>query len=172
MLFCSLSLLGMVAIGSITFERTISEVHPGFNGSVVFDHGCTKKDQYGSNDCTLNWGETYNVTYQGTMGQDITAGAKFSIEAKVLFEKVNIDCAFCGKNCTFSILTHDVNIKMPDCPIKATNASQTLAAFTLPATDPLPVNLKVQGSGTANLADGSVLLKGSFTADAAKVEYE
>merc|ERR1719397_1550444 len=132
MLFC-LSLLGMVAIGSITFDRTITNVHAGFNGSVTLDHGCTKKDQYGSNDCTLNWGESYNVTYQFVLGEDITAGANFSISAKISFEKVDINCNFCGKNCSFTILDQDVNLAMPDCPIKAGYLPQTITSFTLPA---------------------------------------
>jgi len=153
-----LSFLSMVALCNITFKRTISDVHTGFNGSLVFDHGCESKDQYGSNDCTLNWGETYNVTYQDVRGMDITAGANFSIEAKVSFEKVNINCALCGANCTFTVVKKTISIPMPDCPIKATSTPQTIATFTLPKKDPLPIKVKASGEGTSYLADGSEIL--------------
>eukprot|EP00495_Collosphaeridae_sp_1-RS-2012_P002322 TRINITY_DN201_c0_g1_i2.p1 TRINITY_DN201_c0_g1~~TRINITY_DN201_c0_g1_i2.p1 ORF type:complete len:173 (+),score=17.03 TRINITY_DN201_c0_g1_i2:65-583(+) len=172
MLFYAFSVLGMVAIGSIKLDRTIDNVHPGFNGSLIFDHGCDTKDQYGSNDCTLNWGETYHVAFQGSIGEDITAGAMFNIEAKVLFKTVNINCAFCGKNCTFTIESKDISIKMPDCPIKAGSEPQTLVNFTLPANDPLPIKVKAEGSGTGTLADGSVLVTGSFEAEVSKLALE
>lgn len=29
----------------------------------MISDGCTTKDQYGSNDCTLNWGSNYTITY-------------------------------------------------------------------------------------------------------------
>jgi hypothetical protein len=32
-------------------------------GSLTLDKGCTKKDAYGSNDCTLAWGAAYNAAY-------------------------------------------------------------------------------------------------------------
>ena len=45
--------------------------------------GCTSKDQYGSNDCTLAWGSNNTVKEDIIIAQTLTAASKFSYDVKV-----------------------------------------------------------------------------------------
>ena len=82
--FASLLLcLFAVASADIQFSRTIDTVAPGIEGSAVLSSGCTSHDQYGSNDCTLNWGEKLSIAVNATLGHDIVEGSTFSVDAKV-----------------------------------------------------------------------------------------
>ena len=60
MKFTAVLLICLFAVSSadIQFSRTVDTVAPGFEGSATLSTGCTSHDQYGSNDCTLNWGES------------------------------------------------------------------------------------------------------------------
>ena len=72
-----------VASADIEFSRTVDTVAPGLEGSLVLSSGCTSQDQYGSNDCTLNWGEKLSIAVNATLGHDIVKGTTFSVDAKV-----------------------------------------------------------------------------------------
>ena len=67
----------------IQFSRTVDTAAPGFEGTATLSTGCTSSDQYGSNDCTLNWGEKFTVAVNATLGNDIVKGTTFSVDAKV-----------------------------------------------------------------------------------------
>ena len=80
--FILLSLFA-VSTADIQFSRTVDTAAPGFEGTATLSTGCTSSDQYGSNDCTLNWGEKFTVAVNATLGNDIVKGTTFSVDAKV-----------------------------------------------------------------------------------------
>ena len=85
MKFTAVLLICLFAVSSadIQFSRTVDTVAPGFEGSATLSTGCTSHDQYGSNDCTLNWGEKLTIDVNATLSHDIVKGTTFSVDAKV-----------------------------------------------------------------------------------------
>jgi opacity protein-like surface antigen len=66
----------------VSFSRTVTDAS-GISGQLTFDKGCTKKDQYGSNDCTLAWGAAYTVGYNVKLTKDIVKGDQVMINMLV-----------------------------------------------------------------------------------------
>lgn len=59
--------------GAIQFSRTV-KLGPDVAGSVTIDKGCSSSDQYGSNDCELDWGSDYSITVNGTIKKAFNTG--------------------------------------------------------------------------------------------------
>lgn len=51
-----------VELGLKIVNLQVSKVAAGTVAKVTFNTGCTQNDQYGSNDCSLVWGNNYTVT--------------------------------------------------------------------------------------------------------------
>eukprot|EP00038_Savillea_parva_P007165 m.168266 g.168266 ORF g.168266 m.168266 type:complete len:169 (-) comp12934_c0_seq1:146-652(-) len=144
-----LAALCALASASLDFSRTVTKVASGSSAKVTFDKGCSQTDPYGSNDCSLDWGSDYTVTYNATF-PPITSGHKIAIALKVDgIIPFDVTCPACGGNCEFEvpIIKKQVNISLPPCPITSQVGSQH---FTLPS-DPLPVKVSIEG--TVSLLD-------------------
>ena len=148
------------ATADVEFTRTIDSVS-GAEGTLTLSSGCTASDQYGSNDCSLSWGEKVSVTVNATLDKDIPQGTTFSVDAKVDgLIPLKVNCPVCGGNCTVTIpiIKKTVTFAMPPCPIKANHIAMT-KAITLPTKSPVPIKSGVKG--TLTVGD---LLKVEFTA--------
>merc|ERR1712222_10808 len=123
----------IVQKGDITISRTIKSVNKA-KGTLTVDHGCTGKDAYGSNVCEMNWGETYNITIDAELDDDLNSNTKLNVNAKLDgLIPFKVSCAICGVDCTITIPIG----KFP-CPVKGGKVDQVLS-FTLPAKDPVPL---------------------------------
>ena len=146
-LFCAF--LATAAYADVEFSRTIDSV-TGAEGTLTLASGCTSSDQYGSNDCTLKWGEKVSAVVNATLEKDITQGTTFTVDAKVDgLIPLNFNCPVCGGNCsiTVPIIKKKVSFSLPPCPIKADHISKTLS-IQLPSKSPIPLKSKVTGTVT------------------------
>lgn len=144
-----------VVNADISLSRTFDKVAPGNKLMLLLSPGCATTDEYGSNDCDFKWGQKLDASVNGTLAQDLTSTAKFTVDAKV--DKIiplKFSCAMCGQNCSFEIpiVKQAVSFPMPPCPIQKENIAQSFSV-TLPATSPVPITVNVEGSVTVN--DGS-----------------
>lgn len=163
----ALSLSNVAA--DVVLSRTVNSVATGTSGLVTIAPAtaCTGSDQYGSNNCDVNWGQAYTVNYSYTLGADIVAGSTISIDAHIdTFIHFQHTCVACGGLCTVTvpIIGKKISYQMPDCPILAGSSPPTLLSFTLPSKSPIPVHTGVVGTLTANDAAGNVLANISLTA--------
>jgi hypothetical protein len=152
-------LLGLVA-ADVQLERSISSVGAGVSGDVFLDHGCTDKDAYGSNHCTLNWGDNATATIAYKVPTALTGKSVLKIDLKVSLLPLSATCAICGAPCELIIpvIKLPVTIDMPDCPISA-DAYSNLTAFSLPDTSPVPIKLKFTGTVELLDDDGNSIAK-------------
>jgi hypothetical protein len=126
-------------VTGIVFSRTVNSLSHA-TAVINIASGCTGSDAFGSNDCAFPYGSANSAKYDVELKEDITSGT-FTGDLKVnSVLPLNIDCAICGKNCTFvvPIIKKSVTFAMPDCPIKASIYKNT-TAFTLPAKNPIGV---------------------------------
>jgi hypothetical protein len=112
----------------------------------------------GSNNCDLDWGKPYDVTYNVSLERPITTGATISADLKASIIPLKFDCPACGGNCSVKIpiVGKTINIALPPCPINP-NALKGSKSITLPAKSPIPLKLDVKGSITVKNGDGTVL---------------
>ena len=112
----------------------------------------------GSNNCDLDWGKPYDVTYNVSLERPITTGATISADLKASIIPLKFDCPACGGNCSVKIpiVGKTINIALPPCPINP-NALKGSKSITLPAKSPIPLKLDVKGSITIKNGDGTVL---------------
>eukprot|EP00041_Stephanoeca_diplocostata_P039633 m.1637271 g.1637271 ORF g.1637271 m.1637271 type:complete len:197 (+) comp25649_c0_seq1:68-658(+) len=161
-IIASVALLALSVNGAIQFTRTVEKIAPGGSGDVVIgNNACTQKDQYGSNDCTLDWGQSYPITYNLSFPAPITAGHTISLQAKVEGLPLTINCAACGQKCEFKIpvIGKDVSIDLPPCPIQNQYNSTTINLDK----DPVPLKVSVSGSGQLKDQSGNTVDSISFT---------
>eukprot|EP01062_Namystynia_karyoxenos_P014403 TRINITY_DN1518_c0_g1_i6.p1 TRINITY_DN1518_c0_g1~~TRINITY_DN1518_c0_g1_i6.p1 ORF type:complete len:563 (+),score=216.43 TRINITY_DN1518_c0_g1_i6:73-1689(+) len=143
------------AAGSITFSRTVKQAPSYASGTVtVQGDACKSSDKYGSNDCTLSWGQSYTVAIDATLTQDIptgTAAADMKIDGLIPFKA---SCKICGENCTVTIpiVSKSFSFYPGDCPIKAGAIKNTTTAAIPAAPSGLP---KTSVKGTVTVKDGS-----------------
>ena len=144
----------------IEFSRTITAI--GEDGTLDLelqgDSGdeCASEDEYGSNDCKFDWGETITGSFAGTLGNPIEEGSTLNVNLKV--NKViswKFSCAACGANCstTVPVVNEPVNFAMPDCPLPAGVIDVPLEA-ALPDSSPLPAG-KVTAVGSIGVKDAA-----------------
>lgn len=152
-LFVLVGLLGMV-VAQISFSRTVNSIS-GMDFNLMISPGCKNEDKYGSNDCTLEWGQTVNITANGTLDQDLEEGATFLLAAKIdNIVPFKVSCPVCGANCSFEIpvIGTKVNLPMPPCPIKAATFFKKLSEV-MPKKNPLGLKVGL----TAAISIGSLL---------------
>eukprot|EP01062_Namystynia_karyoxenos_P014400 TRINITY_DN1518_c0_g1_i3.p1 TRINITY_DN1518_c0_g1~~TRINITY_DN1518_c0_g1_i3.p1 ORF type:complete len:563 (+),score=254.98 TRINITY_DN1518_c0_g1_i3:73-1689(+) len=143
------------AAGSITFSRTVKQAPSYASGTVtVQGDACKSSDKYGSNDCTLSWGQSYTVAIDATLTQDIptgTAAADMKIDGLIPFKA---SCKICGENCTVTIpiVSKSFTFYPGDCPIKAGSIKNTTTAAIPAAPSGLP---KTSVKGSVTVTDGS-----------------
>ena len=145
--FILFAVMATVAYGNIQFSRTVDSV-TGAEGTLTLASGCTSSEQYGSNDCTLTWGEKVTATVNATLDKDITQGTTFTVDAKVDgLIPLKFTCPACGGNCsiTVPIIKKTVSFALPPCPIKADHIAKTFSA-QLPSKSPIPLKSKVTGT--------------------------
>eukprot|EP00469_Lotharella_globosa_P007556 CAMPEP_0167785556 /NCGR_PEP_ID=MMETSP0111_2-20121227/8297_1 /TAXON_ID=91324 /ORGANISM="Lotharella globosa, Strain CCCM811" /LENGTH=166 /DNA_ID=CAMNT_0007676829 /DNA_START=21 /DNA_END=521 /DNA_ORIENTATION=+ len=146
-------LLALVAKADIKFSRTVDTVEAGTSGTATLDHDCSSSDAYGSNDCDLKWGSTYNATINIVTNEVLYHNSTVTVDMKIdSIIPFKFSCAACDANCTIDIpiVKKTETFAMPDCPIAGgLNLTQT---FTLPSSSPSPVKASV--SGTAEITNG------------------
>ena len=150
----------------VQFSRTISDVAPGNTGEVIITPGCSSKDQFGSNDCDLNWGSTYTASVNATLGQDLGADVTFTVDMKLDgLIPFKFTCHVCGANCTVTvpIVKKTVTFQTGPCPIKATSITKQLP-ITLPSKSPVPISAGAKGTisldgNNGKLAQVAVVVK-------------
>ena len=139
--------------------------HRDFPRVVLFDEKYAHRDfpsvsttTTGSNNCDLDWGKPYDVTYNVSLERPITTGATISADLKASIIPLKFDCPACGGNCSVKIpiVGKTINIALPPCPINP-NALKGSKSITLPAKSPIPLKLDVKGSITVKNGDGTVL---------------
>eukprot|EP01060_Flectonema_neradi_P035332 TRINITY_DN647_c0_g1_i1.p1 TRINITY_DN647_c0_g1~~TRINITY_DN647_c0_g1_i1.p1 ORF type:complete len:170 (+),score=33.36 TRINITY_DN647_c0_g1_i1:63-572(+) len=138
------------ASADLEITRDVKSIMSGLSGSVIVSSGCSKQDQYGSNDCDLKWGSNYTVSLNATLPEDVTTGATFHVD--ILLDglvKAEFTCPLCGGNCSFEVAKHKQNFAMPPCPLVKAGHFQQVANFTLPADAPAKVGFK----GTVSAKD-------------------
>lgn len=110
--------LASVACAQITVSRTVEKIDHA-KGAVTLSAGCTGKDDYGSNDCTLDWLTNYTVTAAVELDEDITAGT-LSVDLKLegIFP-LSFSCPVCNGVCSteIPIVKKTISFKTPPCPI-------------------------------------------------------
>jgi len=149
MLATAVAFLGLYASSvdaGLTASRTVNALNHA-SAKLTIDQGCASSDQYGSNDCSFRWGDSFNVDYAVVLQEDITGGS-IEIDAKVnKYIPFQASCAPCGAPCdiTVPIIQQNVTIDFPPCPITATELADSIPAV-LPASNPLGVKLHVAGS--------------------------
>eukprot|EP01062_Namystynia_karyoxenos_P014401 TRINITY_DN1518_c0_g1_i4.p2 TRINITY_DN1518_c0_g1~~TRINITY_DN1518_c0_g1_i4.p2 ORF type:complete len:564 (+),score=226.69 TRINITY_DN1518_c0_g1_i4:73-1692(+) len=143
------------AAGSITFSRTVKQAPSYASGTVtVQGDACKSSDKYGSNDCTLSWGQSYTVAIDATLTQDIptgTAAADMKIDGLIPFKA---SCKICGENCTVTIpiVSKSFTFYPGDCPIAKGSIKNTTTAAIPAAPSGLP---KTSVKGSVTVTDGS-----------------
>lgn len=150
------SALLAVCNADIKFSRTINTITDATADVTI--SGCAATDKYGSNNCDLDWGKPYDVTYNVSLERPITTGATISADLKASIIPLKFDCPACGGNCSVKIpiVGKTINIALPPCPINP-NALKGSKSITLPAKSPIPLKLDVKGSITVKNGDGTVL---------------
>mmetsp|Transcript_31700 Transcript_31700/g.54650 ORF Transcript_31700/g.54650 Transcript_31700/m.54650 type:complete len:174 (-) Transcript_31700:159-680(-) len=151
----ALASLTPVALGSgVSFSRTVTEIADDSSFALKFDSGCSSSDDYGSNDCSFNWGDEVTGSVDGELGHDLNDGSVFDVDLKV--DRIiswKFSCAACGANCTTTIpvVNQDVNFAMPDCPIAADSISEVIDQV-LPTDSPTD-GIKVSATGSVDVKD-------------------
>lgn len=148
----------------IQVSRTVKSLNK-IKGKVSLDTGCKSSDDYGSNDCELDWGSTYNVTYDLELDEDLDEktilNVDLTLDGLIPFKA---SCAICGKDCTLTIPIIKKTVTIPfskvDCPVKAGKLSGNVA-LALPANDPVPLTISVKGEAT--FTDGAGTQLGDLT---------
>ena len=127
-------LLGL-ATASVQIERTVSGVPSDVTGSLLLDHGCASADQFGSNQCSLNWGDNATATIAYQLPRTLTEKSMLHLDVKVLGMPLSATCQICNKKCELKIpvIGIPVEIDMPPCPIAS---NTTIAPFSLPNASP------------------------------------
>ena len=118
----------------------------------------SSKDQYGSNDCDLNWGQAYTVSINATLGQDLGSDATFSVDMKLDgLIPLKFTCHVCGANCTITvpIVKKTVTFETGPCPIKAQPVTLQ-KDITLPAKSPVPISAGAKGKITVQDGSGTM----------------
>eukprot|EP01065_Artemidia_motanka_P049646 TRINITY_DN8290_c0_g1_i1.p1 TRINITY_DN8290_c0_g1~~TRINITY_DN8290_c0_g1_i1.p1 ORF type:complete len:542 (+),score=223.40 TRINITY_DN8290_c0_g1_i1:88-1713(+) len=143
------------AAGSITFSRTVESIPSYASGTVtVAGSACTGSDKYGSNDCTLNWGTSYDVSIDATLTQAIPSGsvaADLKIDGLIPFKA---SCKICGENCTITIpvVKKTISFYPGDCPIAAQTYKNTTSVAVPAAPSTLP---KTSVKGKVSVSDNT-----------------
>jgi hypothetical protein len=147
------------AAADITVSRTINSLSAGSIKVTLPDGECSSSDQYGSNNCDLDWGKAYKVSFTGELSKDIESGSTFTADIKVdnVFP-LQFTCQLCGAECSFTVpvIKKSVSFKMPDCPIKAQSLTNS-TTITLPSKDPVPLKIGFEGSVSAKDASGATI---------------
>ena len=149
----------------IEISREITGIMAGASGTLVATPGCSKTDQYGSNDCKFDWGQTITGTLNATLPVAITTGATVSVDAKIDgLISWKFSCPVCGGFCVLDIpvVKKTENITMPPCPlVNAGNFFNTTTA-ALPSKSPVPVSVSFKGTAELKDASGTLMLSASF----------
>ena len=80
-----------VCSAEVTFSRTINTIADATADVTI--SGCAAADKYGSNNCALDWGKAYNVTYNASLETPITADAKLTVDLKASIIPLKFECA-------------------------------------------------------------------------------
>ena len=145
-----------VALADVELTRNVDSLGDGVSLKAVLDSGCSGSDDYGSNNCKLDWGSTTNATITGTLPNTLTNKSTISLDVKVSLVPLKATCAACGAPCTLTvpIVKIPVSINLPPCPIQGGDLSK-VATITLPDKSPVPIKLKLSGKASLNDDDGN-----------------
>mmetsp|Transcript_23039 Transcript_23039/g.38980 ORF Transcript_23039/g.38980 Transcript_23039/m.38980 type:complete len:174 (-) Transcript_23039:1171-1692(-) len=153
--FCAaVAALTSVVSANIHFSRTAKAIAPDSSFYVEFADGCASTDDYGSNDCTFDWGQAVEGSVTGKLGHDLQEGSSFHVNLKVdTVIPWKFSCAACGVNCTTTvpIINYPLEIPMPPCPVPAGDLQEALSK-ALPAKSPTD-GVKVTAKGSVGVKD-------------------
>ena len=160
----TLCTLFIPALCDVEFSRTITAI--GDSGSLDLELSgpdgdeCKSEDEYGSNDCVFQWGDSVTGSFAGELGKPLESGSTINVDMKInKFIPFAFSCGACGVNCTITVpvVNEDVTVPMPACPIPA-GVIDIPFATALPAQSPLPAKITAVGSiGWKDAAGGDVL---------------
>eukprot|EP01062_Namystynia_karyoxenos_P062853 TRINITY_DN5570_c0_g3_i1.p1 TRINITY_DN5570_c0_g3~~TRINITY_DN5570_c0_g3_i1.p1 ORF type:complete len:279 (+),score=85.53 TRINITY_DN5570_c0_g3_i1:73-837(+) len=161
--------LGLVggASATISFSRTVTQAPSWASGTItIAGDACKSSDKYGSNDCTLSWGQSYTANIDASLTQDIpggTASADLKIDGLIPFKP---SCKICGENCTITIpiVSKSFSFYPGDCPIKA-GAIKNSTSVAIPAAPSGLPKTSVKGTVTVSDASGAAIAKVDVTAN-------
>eukprot|EP01062_Namystynia_karyoxenos_P068364 TRINITY_DN6289_c0_g1_i1.p1 TRINITY_DN6289_c0_g1~~TRINITY_DN6289_c0_g1_i1.p1 ORF type:complete len:200 (+),score=37.49 TRINITY_DN6289_c0_g1_i1:81-680(+) len=171
--------------GSVTVQRTVISVAQGwdFNVTITPRHpissphrdGCAQADQYGSNDCTLEWNHSYGVS-AAVAEPGVELGPDVRVKADAMIDGVlplSVDCPVCGPrtaagpaNCSVTVPLplpppnnrKTFNISLPECPLRIPPVKGGNESWvSMPAADYI---------GVATRATGTVTVTGPKRGDA------
>jgi len=124
----------------VLFEREVLQVEKGTSAQLIFDHGCSKRDEYGDNFCEFPHGDSIHVKFQFYLEKPINdgyftisgkprmqgiagflkngeLGRKMQLTAKL--DDVTVECPICGGTCEPEIFGKQRKFQLPDCPLPA-----------------------------------------------------
>eukprot|EP00040_Diaphanoeca_grandis_P004576 m.29350 g.29350 ORF g.29350 m.29350 type:complete len:193 (-) comp16080_c0_seq1:184-762(-) len=144
---------------NIFFNREVFKIERSDEFRLLLqpDSACSEVDTYGSNQCTLEWGQTYNITFKIGLGQNLGASDRLTIATNFtlgLFppQQLSTTCAVCGATCTVKIPGNSYKFSMPPCPIKPNMFSQTFP-LKLPPTSFDPFKQAIKADGLVRIID-------------------
>ena len=133
----------------ISFSRKINLFTDFLSINVGLDEDrCSSKDEYGSNDCHYDWGDTMNMTFDVQLQKAFDVNDRISGNFKVMyFIPWNFECAICGQDCTLTIPGVDLDIKvpLPPCPLGNDNIPEKLQIYVGDSSPLDGVPLHVEG---------------------------
>jgi hypothetical protein len=143
----------------VDWSRTVETLQHA-TGTETFDKGCTKTDQYGSNNCHWDFGRNVTEAVQDALQEDVTSG-KVIVDLIVVqtsprsldtTTNVQFTCPVCGGTCTIPVPTRPTilspRLSMGSTP---TDQAEVWDFMTWPTfiTTPLPI-FRVLIGGFAN----------------------
>ena len=99
----ALSCLVSFAAADIALSRSVNSMSTGVHGKLSLDHGCTSSDTYGSNNCTLAWGDSATATIDYKVPTDLHSASKLLLDLKVSLLPLQATCDICGSPCKLTV---------------------------------------------------------------------
>mmetsp|Transcript_13252 Transcript_13252/g.21590 ORF Transcript_13252/g.21590 Transcript_13252/m.21590 type:complete len:195 (+) Transcript_13252:53-637(+) len=161
LLTCALALVHS-STATISASRSVKVLSKDYAEVKVDIDGCKKTDKYGCKEYNIEWGKNISGKVHAVLKKDIQAGTKVEVDVKIrtgIFPlPFKVTCELCGKPCSFKIPVVNIpkTIEMPPCPIKAGKFDQAFNEM-IPANDPVPMKLGVDGSVEVVDASGNEL---------------
>jgi hypothetical protein len=149
-----LAMCGLAA-AEVSLSRTVDSLTLGSATLFIDGPACASSDAYGSNDCTVQWGQTYNAHLNATLDTPVEKGSVIHLDATVDdVVPFKVSCPACGAECTVTVpvIKKTYTYQMPPCPISGT-FGQTMS-LALPDKSPVPLKTSVKGVATLTDAAG------------------
>lgn len=138
----------------LSMSRTITKIPPtSYLKAKVQGAFCDSKDEYGSNKCKFDWGDTVKGTLVLEQGVDITD--EHVIEGTFTVDRLvhwNFSCAACGKPCTITVpvMKKQYTLNAPSCPLRLTHKNNNEKGDAVSTRVSIPFNYTFPDSSPAD----------------------